>query len=66
MTHPKDKVPVSILIPIKNEASNLARCLASVAWAAEIFVVDSQSSDGSIQIAEAHGGVILESDVLKN
>ena len=60
MTHPKDKVPVSILIPIKNEASNLARCLASVAWAAEIFVVDSQSSDGSIQIAEAHGAKIVQ------
>ena len=49
------KVPVSILIPIRNEAANLPRCLAAVAWADEIFVVDSQSTDGSPAIAEAHG-----------
>lgn len=52
------KVPVSILIPIKNEASNLPRCLASIAWADEILVVDSQSTDGSQQIAQAAGAAV--------
>lgn len=46
------KVPVSILIPIKNEAANLPRCLAAVAWADEIFVVDSNSTDGSQAIVD--------------
>jgi glycosyltransferase involved in cell wall biosynthesis len=46
------KVPISILIPIKNEAANLPRCLAAVAWADEIFVVDSQSTDRSQVIVE--------------
>jgi glycosyltransferase involved in cell wall biosynthesis len=54
------KVPVSILIPIKNEAANLSRSLASVAWADEIFVVDSQSTDGSQAIAEAHGARVFQ------
>lgn len=54
------RVPVSILIPIKNEAGNLPRCLASVAWADEIFVVDSQSTDGSQQIAEQHGAKVVQ------
>lgn len=54
------KVPVSILIPIRNEASNLPRCLASVAWADEIFVVDSQSTDGSIEIATAAGAHVVQ------
>lgn len=54
------KVPVSILIPIKNEAGNLPRCLKSVAWADEIFVVDSQSTDGSQAIAEAHGARVVQ------
>lgn len=54
------KVPVSILIPIRNEASNLARCLASVAWADEVFVVDSQSTDGSIEIATATGAQVVQ------
>ena len=54
------KVPVSVLIPIRNEAANLPRSLASVAWADEIFVVDSQSTDGSQAIAEAHGAQVVQ------
>jgi glycosyltransferase involved in cell wall biosynthesis len=53
-------VPVSILIPIKNEGTNLARCLAAVAWADEIFVVDSQSSDGSQALAEEVGAQVFQ------
>ena len=47
-------------MPIKNEAENLPRCLASVAWADEIFVVDSQSSDGSQAIAAEHGVSVVQ------
>lgn len=54
------KVPVSILIPIKNEASNLPRCLASVSWADEVWVVDSASTDGSQAIAESHGAKVVQ------
>ena len=53
-------LPVSILIPIKNEAANLPRCLKSVAWASEIFVVDSQSTDGSQRVAEDHGAQVVQ------
>src|SRR6185437_16180280 len=56
------KVPVSVLIPIRNETENLPRCLASVAWADEIFVVDSHSTDGSQQIAERHGANVVQFD----
>jgi glycosyltransferase involved in cell wall biosynthesis len=54
------RVPISVLIPIKNEAANLPRCLASVRWADEIFVVDSQSTDGSIAIAEQNGAQVVQ------
>jgi glycosyltransferase involved in cell wall biosynthesis len=54
------RVPVSVLVPIKNEAANLARCLESVRWADEIFVVDSQSSDGSIELARQHGAEVVQ------
>ncbi len=54
------KVPVSILIPIKNEAKNLPRCLAAVAWADQVFVVDSNSTDGSQRIAEEHGAKVVQ------
>ena len=54
------RVPVSVVVPIKNEAANLPRCLASVCWADEIFVVDSQSTDGSIDIAGQHGAQVVQ------
>ena len=54
------RVPVSILVPIKNEAGNLPRCLDSVRWADEIFVVDSQSADQSAEIAEQRGAEVVQ------
>jgi glycosyltransferase involved in cell wall biosynthesis len=52
------RVPVSVVVPIKNEAANLPRCLGSVQWADEIFVVDSQSTDDSAQIAQQRGAKV--------
>lgn len=54
------RAPVSVLIPVKNEAANLSRCLGCVSWADEIIVVDSQSSDGSIEIAERQGAKVVQ------
>ena len=59
MSEPR-KVPVSVVVPIRNEAANLKRCLDSVKWADEIFVVDSQSTDGSIAIAEESGAQVVQ------
>jgi glycosyltransferase involved in cell wall biosynthesis len=53
----ESKIAISVLIPIKNEESNLPRCLECVKWADEIWVVDSQSTDGSQSIAQAEEGI---------
>jgi glycosyltransferase involved in cell wall biosynthesis len=53
-------VPVSVLIPAKNELRHMADCLASVAWATEVVVVDSGSSDGSMQIASENGARVVQ------
>jgi glycosyltransferase involved in cell wall biosynthesis len=53
------KVAISVVVPIKNEAENLPRCLGSVEWADEIFVVDSHSNDGSNAIAERLGAKVV-------
>ena len=60
MVEASAKVPVSILVPIKNEADNLPRSLGSVSWADEIIVVDSQSTDGSQQVAESWGARVVQ------
>ena len=54
--------PVSIVIPTRNEAMNLERCLRSVAWASEKFVVDSNSTDTTGQIAENFGASVVQFD----
>ncbi|MEL6401448.1 MAG: glycosyltransferase family 2 protein [Cyanobacteria bacterium J06626_4] len=54
------KIPVSVLIPAKNEESNLPACLESVARADEVFVVDSQSEDRSIAISEEYGAQVVQ------
>ena len=59
MSH-NSQVPVSVIVPIKNEAENLPRCLGSVQWAGEIFVVDSHSTDGSGPIAEKYGAKVVQ------
>lgn len=57
---PLPKVSVSVIVPIKNEAANLPRCLGSVAWADEVFVVDSQSTDGSQEVASRYGVTVVQ------
>ena len=55
------KVPVSVLIPTRNEAHNISRCLAPLkGWADEIVIVDSQSTDGTIELAEAANAEVLQ------
>jgi glycosyltransferase involved in cell wall biosynthesis len=55
------KVPLSVLIPTRNEAKNLGRCLAPIAeWADEVVVVDSGSTDGTVEMAESAGARVLQ------
>lgn len=60
MTSKLSKIPVSVLIPAKNEEANLAACLTSVERADEVFVVDSQSGDRTIEIAENFGAKVVQ------
>ena len=46
---------LSVAIITLNEEANLARTLASIAWADEIVVVDSGSGDRTEEIARDHG-----------
>jgi glycosyltransferase involved in cell wall biosynthesis len=55
-----EKIPVSVLIPAKDEESNLPACLESVARADEVFVVDSQSIDRSIEISTNYGANVVQ------
>ncbi|HEY4053584.1 MAG TPA: glycosyltransferase family 2 protein [Terriglobales bacterium] len=53
-------LPVSVIVAVKNEAANLQRCLSALRGAGEIYVVDSQSTDATVQIAESHGAEVVQ------
>lgn len=55
-----EKVPVSVIVPVKNEAENLRRCLPALAWADEVFVVDSESTDETGAVADEHGASVVQ------
>jgi glycosyltransferase involved in cell wall biosynthesis len=56
------KAPVSVLIPAKNEISNIHDCISSVAFADEVVVVDSNSSDGTPEVARSLGARVVDFD----
>ena len=51
---------LSVILITKNEAANMRECLESVAWADEIIVVDSASTDDTIRIAKDMGAQVYE------
>lgn len=58
--NPKAKLPVSVIIPVKNEEANIGACIDSVTWADQVFVVDSFSSDRTCEIAEIKGAQVVQ------
>jgi glycosyltransferase involved in cell wall biosynthesis len=54
------KLPITVVIPTRNEERNLDACLSRLGAFADVWIVDSQSSDGTIAIAERHGARVIE------
>ena len=53
---------LSVIIIAKNEEANIGRCLASVAFADEIIVLDSGSTDKTVEIAKAYTDKVFLTD----
>ncbi|MBK5074186.1 glycosyltransferase family 2 protein [Budviciaceae bacterium CWB-B4] len=54
-----NKKRLSVVIIAKNEAELLADCLQSAQWADEIILLDSGSTDSTLQIAQQHDAKIF-------
>lgn len=53
---------VSVIVITKNEAVNIRGCLESVKWADEIVVLDSGSSDGTVDICRQYTNQVHSSE----
>ena len=57
---PSDAMKLSVIIITKNESHNIAACIESVGFVDEIIVVDSGSSDATVELAYAAGARVIE------
>lgn len=53
---------ISVITISKNEADNIRRCLESVKWVDEIIVLDSGSSDGTVDIVKEYTDKVYSTD----
>src|SRR5260370_4186601 len=54
------RVPVTVIVAVKNEAKNLDRCLLKLERAERVLVVDSGSIDGTQEIAARRGAEVVQ------
>lgn len=53
-------LPLTVIIPVRNEAHNLPHCLESLKSVGEVYVIDSQSTDATAAIAQSHGAKVVQ------
>ena len=54
------KLPITVLLAVKNEEANLPKCLGSLAPAERVILLDSQSQDRTNEIATSQGAEIVQ------
>src|ERR1700682_519055 len=53
-------LPVTVIVAARNEARNLTRCLESLRDVGEVYVVDSQSTDRTVEIARSFSAHVVQ------
>jgi glycosyltransferase involved in cell wall biosynthesis len=53
-------VPLTIVIPTKNEAAQIVELVRSLSWAGEVIVADGGSEDDTVALARRAGAHVLE------
>ena len=54
------KLPVSVIVAARNEEKNLPRCLEALRQVGEVYVIDSQSTDATPEIARTFGAKVVQ------
>ena len=62
MNQGRQDPPISAVVITMNEEAHIERCLESLGFCDEILIVDSHSTDGTRDLAEALGAKVIERD----
>lgn len=58
------KLPITVLLAVKNEAINLPRCLDALNRVQKIIVIDSNSTDETVRLAKDYGCEVIQFNYL--
>lgn len=58
----ENSIPISVIIPVKNEEKMLPLCLERLGRFDEVLVIDSNSTDRTKQIAQDAGAIVIDFD----
>lgn len=54
---------IDVMIITRDEEANLPHCLAALGgWTRRVFVIDSGSTDGTVEIAQSAGATVIHHD----
>ena len=56
----QEAIPVSVIVAARNEEKNLPRCLEALRCVGEVYVIDSQSTDATAEIAQSYGAKLVQ------
>lgn len=62
----RNSAPVTVLVSVKNEETDLPECLRRLTWAQRIVVIDSGSTDATVPIAQAFGAQVIHFDYARD
>jgi len=54
------RLPITVIIATRNEAANIENCLRALLNVERVVVVDSFSTDGTIDLAQAYGSEVVQ------
>src|SRR5882762_8258354 len=54
------KLPVTVVIPTLNEATQICEAVGAAGWANEVIVAEGASTDGTHVLAHSAGATVLE------
>ena len=55
-----NKLPITVLLAVKNEAANLQNCLQALDIVERTIVIDSHSTDGTCDIAKSYNAEVVQ------